>query len=64
MTIALTVVTTDLADALAIAWDAFRSAAREDLTGRYHGRIRTGSQLWCEEDDVTAAVEALKRVQA
>jgi hypothetical protein len=33
VTIALTVVTTDLADALAIAWDAFRSAARDDLTG-------------------------------
>ena len=33
VTIALTVVTTDIADALAIAWDAFRSAVRDDLTG-------------------------------
>ena len=33
MTVAVTVVTTDVAGALAIAWDAFRSAARDDLTG-------------------------------
>ena len=33
VSVALTVVTTDVADALAIAWDAFRSAARDDLTG-------------------------------
>ena len=33
VTVALTVVTTDVADALTIAWDAFRSAARDDLTG-------------------------------
>jgi hypothetical protein len=33
VTIAVTVVTTDVADALAIAWDAFRSAARDDVTG-------------------------------
>jgi hypothetical protein len=33
VTIALTVVTTDVADALAIAWDAFCSAARDDLAG-------------------------------
>jgi hypothetical protein len=33
VTVALTVVTTDVADALAIAWDAFRGAARDDLTG-------------------------------
>jgi hypothetical protein len=33
VTLALTVVTTDVADALMVAWDAFRSAARDDLTG-------------------------------
>ena len=33
MTVALTVAATDVADALAIAWDAFRGAARDDLTG-------------------------------
>jgi hypothetical protein len=33
VTIALTVAATDVADALAIAWDAFRGAARDDLTG-------------------------------
>jgi hypothetical protein len=33
VTLALTVVTTDVADALAIAWDAFCSAARDDLKG-------------------------------
>ena len=33
VTLAFTVVTTDVADALAIAWVAFRSAARDDLTG-------------------------------
>jgi hypothetical protein len=33
VTIMLTVVTTDVADALAIAWDAFHSAARDDLAG-------------------------------
>jgi hypothetical protein len=33
VTVAFTVVTTDVADALAIAWDAFRSAARDDLAG-------------------------------
>jgi hypothetical protein len=33
VTIALTVTATDVADALAIAWDAFRAAARDDLTG-------------------------------
>lgn len=33
VTIAITVLSTDVADALAIAWDAFRSAARDDLTG-------------------------------
>jgi hypothetical protein len=33
VTIAFTVVTTDAADALAIVWDAFRSAARDDLAG-------------------------------
>jgi hypothetical protein len=33
VTVALTVVTTDVAGALAIARDAFRSAARDDLTG-------------------------------
>ena len=33
VTVALTVAATDVADALAIAWDAFRSAARDDLTG-------------------------------
>jgi hypothetical protein len=31
VTIAITVLSTDVADALAIAWDAFRSAARDDL---------------------------------
>ena len=33
VTIALTVLSTDVADALAIAWDAFRGAARDDLAG-------------------------------
>ncbi len=33
VTVALTVVTADVADALAIAWDAFRSAARDDPAG-------------------------------
>jgi hypothetical protein len=33
VTIALTVITIDVADALAIAWDAFRAAARDDLSG-------------------------------
>ena len=33
VTIAFTVAATDVADALAIAWDAFRGAARGDLTG-------------------------------
>jgi hypothetical protein len=33
VTVALTVAATDVADALAIAWDAFRGAARDDLTG-------------------------------
>lgn len=33
VTIALSVADTDVADALAIAWDAFCSAARDDLTG-------------------------------
>jgi hypothetical protein len=33
VTLALTVLSTDVTDALAIAWDAFRSAARDDLTG-------------------------------
>jgi hypothetical protein len=31
--VAVTVVTADVAGALAIAWDAFRSAARDDLAG-------------------------------
>jgi hypothetical protein len=33
VTIALTVLSADVADALAIAWDAFRNAARDDLAG-------------------------------
>jgi len=33
VTLALTVITTDVADALAIAWDAFCSAARDDPAG-------------------------------
>ena len=33
VTIAITVLSTDVADALTIAWDAFRSAARDDLAG-------------------------------
>jgi hypothetical protein len=33
VTVALTVAATDVADALAIAWAAFRGAARDDLTG-------------------------------
>ena len=33
VTVALTVAATEVADALAIAWDAFRSAARDDLAG-------------------------------
>ena len=33
VTVALTVAATDVADALAVAWDAFRSVARDDLTG-------------------------------
>ena len=33
VTLALTILSTDVADALTIAWDAFRSAARDDLAG-------------------------------
>jgi hypothetical protein len=33
VTIAFTILATDVADALAIGWDAFRSAARDDLAG-------------------------------
>ena len=33
MTLALTILGTDVADALAIGWDAFRGAARDDLAG-------------------------------
>jgi hypothetical protein len=33
VTVAVTVVTTDVAGALAIAWDAFRSAAQDDVAG-------------------------------
>jgi len=33
VTIVFTVAAADVADALAIAWDAFLSAARDDLTG-------------------------------
>ena len=33
VTVAVTVVTTDVADALAIAWDAFLSAAQDDPAG-------------------------------
>jgi hypothetical protein len=33
VTFALTVLSTDVADALTIAWDAFRGAAHNDLTG-------------------------------
>ena len=33
VSVAVTVVTTDVADALTIAWDAFRSAARDDPAG-------------------------------
>ena len=33
VTVALTVLSTDVADALAIAWDAFCRAARDDLAG-------------------------------
>ena len=33
VTIVLTVVSTDVADALTIAWDAFHTAARDDLAG-------------------------------
>ena len=33
VTVALTVAAADVAEALAIAWDAFRGAARDDLTG-------------------------------
>ena len=33
VTAALTVMTTDLTDALAIAWDAFRVATGDDVTG-------------------------------
>ena len=33
VTIALTVLSTDVADALTTGWDAFRSAARDDLNG-------------------------------
>jgi hypothetical protein len=33
VTIALTVLSTDVAGALSIAWDAFRGAARDDLAG-------------------------------
>ena len=40
VTVALTVTAADVADALTIAWDAFRSAARDDLTGWESGRRR------------------------
>ena len=33
VTVALTVAAADVAEALAIAWDTFRAAARDDLTG-------------------------------
>jgi hypothetical protein len=33
VTVALTVAAADVAEALAIAWEAFRGAARDDLTG-------------------------------
>ena len=33
VSLALTVTAADVADALAIAWDAFHAAARDDLTG-------------------------------
>ena len=33
VTLALTVLSTDVADALTIAWDAFHSAAQDDLAG-------------------------------
>ena len=33
VTVALTVAAADVAEALAIAWDTFRGAARDDLTG-------------------------------
>ena len=33
VTVAVTVAAADVADALTIAWDAFLSAARDDLTG-------------------------------
>jgi hypothetical protein len=34
VTVALTVQSTDVVGALALGWDAFRSAARDDLAGR------------------------------
>jgi hypothetical protein len=33
VTVVLTIVTTDVATALAIEWDSFRSSARDDITG-------------------------------
>ena len=49
VTVALTVITTDVADALAIAWDAFGSAARDDPArlggGRRHGAGPAGAAI-------------------
>ena len=45
VTVALTVITTDVADALAIAWDAFGSAARDDpAAGRWPPPRRRSSR--------------------
>ena len=41
VTVTLTVAATDVAGALAIAWDAFLSAAGDDLTGWGIGRRRS-----------------------
>jgi hypothetical protein len=37
--VVLSVAAADVADALTIAWDAFRDTAADDLTGWDHGRI-------------------------
>ena len=43
MTVAFTVAATDVADALTIAWDSFRSAARDDTVGREVAALGVGA---------------------
>jgi hypothetical protein len=62
VTVAVTVVTTDVADALTIAWDAFCSAARDDVTGWEVAAAEAQVQpephepeAACTEDDIRLA---------